>query len=218
MSDKDIKDANIPDVVDTNKIKNSLAENHIVSIISKEGKALLDKTNKPNVITYAQFEPFIPIFKIDQERYNTDPEYNLYIRKLCVKYKQDLEINFYQPTLVVDNEESKKVLYYLDRVWTRFNAGDSTKPSNREQLPQHINRAAGETRDMMLLNASLKDIGDANSTEESLKYFRSVRNMSAIITKNFVENNLSPELKEKIVPQNVVDAVSNVSFEIDDEE
>ena len=63
----DIKDAPIPDQVDPPSIKESLKNNNYVNQFSEEGTKLLEQTNRPNVITVAQFMPFIALFQMSEE-------------------------------------------------------------------------------------------------------------------------------------------------------
>jgi hypothetical protein len=218
MSKKDITDAPIPDVVDKEAVAKKISGNHLADFVAAEGAKLLARTNRPNVITYAQFEPFLPIFRVDKERYNNDDNYNLEIRRLCDRYRKELNINFYQPTLVIRSEEDRTVLYYLDRIWTSFVSSLPDKNSHRESIPSAVTRTSSVTRDMMLLDASLKDIAEANMTPESLEYYKNVKKASAVITKMFTENNLNPALREEIAPTTVTDNNNDISFEVDDSE
>jgi len=195
----EIKDAPIPDTVDHDKIKESISKNHLAAIVAKEGNKLLEESERPNIITYAQFEPYIPLFNYDKERYDKDSGYKLEMHRLYNQYKLSLGINMYHPTIVIFSKEDPRAVYFLDRVWTRFKSDAVGTTNNRDSVPAAVNRTSNVTRDMMILDASLRDLATANSAPDSLAYFKKVRNDSALIQKLFVENNLNPELKKDLV-------------------
>lgn len=199
MANKDIRDANIPNVVNEEAIKEKLKNNHLVKQFADEGRKLLEKTERPNIITYAQFEPFIPLFNLDRKKYEDDQTYRLQMNRLYNQYTKGLGINLYQPTIVVVSEEDPTELYFLDRRFTRFKSDVVDGKSMRDNVPAAITRNASATRDQLLLDASIMDVMAANSTEEMKSYFARVKMDSALIQKNFVERNLSPEKKAEIM-------------------
>lgn len=229
MAEKEIKDAPIPNAVDAEAIRERLKNDHNISQFSKLGKALLEQSEQPNIITYAQFEPFLPLFQgIDYERLKpgVDEAYRTYIARLLRDYRVNLGINLYQPTIVVDRlEEPRRELYFLDRAFTRFNSDAVEGRSMRDSVPGAVARASSATRDQMLLEASVLDVMEANNTPEQKAYFARVKMESALINKYFFENNLSPEKKAEILggqetPQNGESPPggSTIDFIIDDDD
>jgi hypothetical protein len=223
VAENDIRDANIPNSVDQEAIKKKLSENHLVSKFSKEGTKLLEETERPNLITLNQFEPFIPMFNMDKKKYEEDETYRLSMNRLYNQYVRGLGINLYQPTIVIMSQEDPTEVYFLDRVYTRFKSDIVDGKSMRDTVPSAIARNASTTRDQVLLEASVRDLVEANNTPEQRAYFRRIRTDSAIIQKNFVERNMSPEKRAELMAQineSKGEAVQtgSVDFELDDDD
>lgn len=190
-----IGDAKIPNAVNADKIRESLAKNHMVAQFSKLGTKLLEQTEKPNVITLAQFEPFIPLFNLDKVRYDEDVEYQHWANRLYNQFVRGLEINLYFPTIVIRSKEDPTEVYWLNRTFTRIKADATDGSSVRDTVPAAVSKVANTTRDDMLLKASLHDLVEANKTPEQMEYFLQMRRETALMNEKFQKHNLSPEKK-----------------------
>jgi hypothetical protein len=203
-------------------------QNHEVSQFVKLGKELLAATERPNVITLAQFEPYIQLFCPDKKRMQTDTAYIASMRSLMNDYRVKLGINIYYPTLVVDQiEEPRKVVLFLDRWFSKIQSDNVTANSARDTVPSNINKMGGDHRDSLVLSASVKDLMSANSSEEQGKIFQANRAESALMLKIFVENNLPPEKRAEFIAKHspvatedtgtVPLSTANYGFDDDDE-
>ena len=90
--------------------REKLKDDHVVSTFARLGAELLKEDENPNVITLDQFEPYISLFQVDQEKLKTDKEYERHLRKLTEQYRINLGINFYQPTIVILSKEDPQEL------------------------------------------------------------------------------------------------------------
>jgi hypothetical protein len=175
-------------------------QNHEVSQFVKLGKELLEATERPNIITLAQFEPYVQIFCPDQKRMQNDMAYIQSMRNLMNDYRVKLGINIYYPTLVVDQmEEPRKVLLFLDRWFSKIQSDYVPSNSARDNVPSNINKMGGDHRDSLVMSASVKDLMVANSSEEQGRLFQANRAESALMLKIFVENNLPPEKRAAFI-------------------
>lgn len=178
-------------------IENMVKKDHFAEQFSKMGTELIKNIDKPNVITLAQFEPFISLFQDNQKKYEEDDSYAKERNALFLRYKNELSINLYQPTIVIESLENPVEHYFLDRIFTRIKSDQVMGASFREQVPSNIPKNASVTQADLVINASVKDIAAANNTPEQIEYFKRVRASSALITKLFVDRNLNPELMDK---------------------
>lgn len=201
MIDKELKDAPIANSVNRDVIQEKLQSDHYVKQFAEQGAKLLEETNRPNIITYAQFEPFIELFNMDKTKYAADENYRISMNRLYNQYTRGLGINLYQPTIVVVSHEDPTELYFLDRKYTQFKSDTVEGKSKRDSVPAAVSRASSTTRDDLLLDASILDLMDANSSPEQKAHFARIRMQSAIIQKNFVERNLSPEKRAELLAQ-----------------
>ncbi len=177
--------------------KKMMESDPTVRIIAEQGKALLDELNKENRITLDQFLPFIPLFvNKDPADQRSDEEYKRDLQSLLLRYKNELGINFYQPTIVVASENDPTELYFLDRIFSRIRS-DNVPEGHRSRIAKLPNSPLLTQSDKML-NASLVDLTSANSSEDAVRSFAINKAISSIINSAFYRNNLSPELKEKI--------------------
>lgn len=201
-SQRDVKDAPIPNSVSHEKIADSLQKNSAaVRQLVEQGALLLAETNRPNIITLAQFEPFIPLFKMDKNRYAKDRGYELEMNRLYNRWKRELEINLYEITIVIKSKEDPQEVYWLDRTFTRIQSDfvpDNGK-SHRDTVPAAVARSADMTRDDQILQASLHDLMEANKTEEQMNEFFRAKMESSLVQKRFFENNLSEDLRKEIL-------------------
>lgn len=165
----------------------------------KGGTKLLEESERPNVITFAQFEPFIPLYKIDKEKYENDTEYRLNMNRLMKTFTQTLSINWYQPIIVIYSEQVRKPVYFLERRFTRIKADNMTGSTMRDTVPSAVPVASGTTVPELIMRASALDIVAANQTPEQMEYFRTVKSNARKQLKNFVEQNLSPEKREQLI-------------------
>lgn len=224
MAVKVTGDAPIPNKVDPDAIKERISKDHFVSQFAEMGKILLEETNRPNVITLEQFEPFIPMFNADKVRYSTDTDYQAKMNALYNQYVRGLGINIYEPTIVIASKDDPRECYYLDRIFTRIRPDVAEENSTRDQVPSAVSRTSNVTRDDMLLEASMIDIIKANTTPEQKAFFAKIRVDSALIQKRFVENNLTPEKRNELLKG--IDEIkpigeptsSGMIFELDDDE
>lgn len=224
MAVKVTGDAPIPNKVDPGAIKEKIAKDHFVSQLVEMGKVLLEETNKPNIITLEQFEPFIPMFNMDRDKYATDKEYQAQMNRLYNIYVKGLGINIYEPTIVIMSKDDPRECYYLDRIFTRVKSDVVEEDSQRSKVPSAVSRAAPVTRDDLLLEASMLDIVKANTSPDQKAFFAKVKVDSALIQKRFVENNLNPEKRAELIKD--TDTISPIgetsgsgmTFELDDED
>lgn len=202
--DSPIKDAPISNSVNHDAIKEVLKKDHHVNQFSTLGTKFLEETERPNIITFAQFEPFIPLFNIDKERIESDKAYRSDTQKLYDAYIHNLGINIYQPTIVVRSAEDRTELYHLNRVFTRIKSDIVDGNARRDTVPASIARNSSVTRDNLLLDASIHDLGSANQTPEMITYFQQLRVESAILDTKFIANNLNPEKRNSVVSNSEV--------------
>ena len=205
---REIKDAPIANTVDPNSIKERLKQDNFVTLFSKLGTKMLEDTNKPNVITLEQFQPFIPLFNMNKELYEEDESYRLSINRLYNQFIRGLNINLYQPTIVIRSREDPTECYFLNRRFTRIKSDGVEGKSMRDTVPAAVSKAASTTRDQLILEASVRDLIAANSTPEQKSYFTRIRMESALIEKNFVERNLSPEKRQELINDDVSSGTS----------
>lgn len=205
-----------------------IKHSHEVAQFAKLGKELLDQTERPNVITLAQFEPYIQLFAPDHVRLKNDSAYSQSMTKLMNDYRVKLGINFKYPTLVVDQmEEPRKVLLFLDRLFSNIQADNVTENSARATVPSNVNKMGGDHRDTLILSASIKDLMSANASEEQAKIFQNNRAESALMLKIFLDHNLTPEKRAEFIAKHAIpdpsDAtpssqISEVNFGLDDDD
>lgn len=208
---------------------------YFVSLFTTLGKDLLDQTEKNNIITLAQFEPYVELFTRDPEKLKKldyrsgtfDSVYADRIQKLFHAYRVNLGINLHFPTIVVDRlEEPRKELIFLDRLWTRIKSDHVVDNSARDRVPAVVSKAGELQREDIVLNASLTDVVSANATEEQTRQFQQNRAESAILLKLFAERNLNPAKRAEITGEapdsasenTVGDLGSSSYFGFDDEE
>lgn len=217
------EDAPIPNKVDPDAIKEKLGGDHFVSKFSELGQVLLEQTNRPNVVTLEQFTPFIPLFNTDVKRYETDREYKLHINRLYNSYVKGLGINLYEPTIIIASREDPKEIGFLDRAFTRIKSDNIEGESNRNLVPSVVSKASNVTRDDLILEASLSDIGKANTTAEQKEFFTKIKIMSAFLHNRFVENHLSEDKRKELMSDESeispvgVQTSSGIAFELDDD-
>lgn len=229
------KENTIRDEVDPNSIKGKIAEglakeDHAVAQLVKLGTELLKESEKPNIITVKEFEPFIPLFKVDNERLDQnskryDRAYDMEIRRLYNEYVHGLGINLYQPTIVIESRENPVELVFLNRAFTRVKSDAVEGNSARAAIPASVLRNPTMTRDQAILDASLSDLQKANQSPEQKEAFVKAKIESALFNHLFFENNLSPEKKAEILesanpaeetPTQSSDS-SDIEFTLDDD-
>ena len=189
------------------RIKLLSHKNHDVNRLIEDGKKLVAETNRPNVITLAQFTPFLPLFQMseeDQKRYQADRPNGPYAQAMEALYKRyilELGINKHQRTVVIQSLENPVELVVLPRLFTRIQPDKVAGESARKRIPGNISKAASVTRDQMMLDAGLIDLMTANQSPEQNRYFALGKMEQAIIQKAFVERNMSPEAKAKLLKE-----------------
>jgi hypothetical protein len=188
--------------LDPDDIQKRFSKNPMVLALIKEGGELVRQSEKPNVITVEQFLPFVPLFKMDKERYlSEEPEkgpYYLAITELDKRFLRDLSINKYQPILVIRSREDDRIVAWFDRRFTRIKSDAFAGPSAKDKVPRNVPRATGTTRGELLFEASIVDLAHANQTPEVLAYFRRIREESAFINQRFMEQNMTPSKRQEI--------------------
>lgn len=205
MSVDPIKDApNVANAVDPEKVKAKMTGNHLVDEFVKLGEQLLEQTNKPNRITLAQFEPFIPLFNYDKDKLDPvtgDPKYRDQFSKLMYRYTKDPNgpmINLYKPVIVVVSEEDDTIVTVLPQVYSQIRS-DSEGDSLRDNIPAALSRVSSLSRDELILEASLADLMTANNTPEQKAAFALARFETAVIQKYFIERNMSDKKKQELL-------------------
>lgn len=185
-------------------MSDEINQSHEVSQFVKLGKELLEQTERPNVITLSQFEPYMTLFKPDHEKLKTDIAYRESMTRMQHDYRVKLGINPYFPTLVVDKlPNPTRVLLFLDRWFSRIKSDNVVENSERDLVPSNVNKMGGDHRDALILSASIKDLMSANTSEEQSKIFQSNRAESALMLKIFLDNNLTPEKREELLKQHM---------------
>lgn len=206
-----MKDAPISNSVSAERVKERVHEDGLVSQVVKQGAELLRRTNRPNVITAAQFAPFKPMFNMDKERYereSPDGPYCLEMNRLFNAWRNELGINLYEITIVIASETDHRVVQYLDRRYTRIRSDIVDGKSSRDSVPAAISKTSDTTRDQEILKASVHDIAVANSSSDAVRQHALTKAYSAYVTKKFVEMNLSPEDREKLLDSQSIDTSS----------
>lgn len=209
--------------------KTGLDGNHWVQQFTRLGKELLENTEKTNIITLAQFEPYMEIFAPDQKRMKTDTVYVREMQRLFEAYRINLGINFYYPTIVVDRlEEPRRELYFLDRIWSRLKADVVEGKSARDDVPSNVPKIGDLNRDILILRASATDIMAANNSDDQIDQFRRNRIESAVLKDLFVKHNLNPDSRASFVGEDPAQAEtptappasgsSGCDFGVDDDE
>lgn len=210
-------------VPSTEKVQQNLEKNPHVEQFIKQGNKLLEETNRPNIITVEQFEPFLALYKLDQQKYENDANYKLFINRLYQKFKVGLSINLHEPILVVRSTEDQTVVCQLDRVFTRIKSDAAISgKSAKDNLTNIGPRTDKQKREDMLMGALLTDVARANETPEQIERFKRIKRDSALITKRFVEQNLSPEKREELMKESssseVVETENLPSIMFDDDD
>ncbi len=196
-----VKDVPIPNLVNEQVIKERIASDNFVTQFTKEGTKLLENTNKPNIITVEQFLPYISLFNMDKELYESDPTYKKRMDQLYSQYIRELSINLYETTLVIRSKEDPVIEVFLNRRFTRIAADNKEGRSFRDTVPGAISKAATTTRDQLILDASIRDLVEANKDEGQMDYFRRVRRESAFIEAQFLKRNMSPEKRNALLAE-----------------
>ena len=104
--------------------------------------------------------------------------------------------------MIRSNEDPVEELV-LPRLFTRIKPDHVETQSFKSTIPSSVARNASMTRDQMLLNASLKDLVQANKTPEQMRHFTRMQMESALIEKAFVERNMSPERRDEIIGKTI---------------
>lgn len=203
----------------TKKLPTSADElNHYFNEIS----TFLEKTERPNILTFAQFAPFIDLFNADMVRYKKDEEYGNRIRALADRYSR--MINRFYPTIIIQSEEDPTEIAYLDRIATPIGSINSIGESGEIfKVPSAVSPASGTSVDALRADAEKLDIVSANSTEEALRHFAILRTESSVLLKRFRELNASKKALDKMIPAPAADdaeggqqASPKVEFDLDD--
>lgn len=203
---QNVKDIPIPNSVNEAVIKQRIASDNFVTQFAKEGTKLLENTNKPNIITVEQFLPYISLFNTDKDLYETDPNYKSKMTQLYSQYIRELGINLYEPTLVIRSKEDQTIEVFLQRRFTRIAADNTDGRSFRDTVPGAVSKAASATRDQLILDASIRDLVEANKTDSQMDYFRRIRKESAFIEAQFLKRNMSPEKRDAILSEQNISA------------
>lgn len=193
-------------------ITEKLLQDPTIKALAEEGKRYLDSINRPNIITLEQFMPFQSLF-LKRDPNDTRPieEYDNDQSRLFEKYRRDLNINLYEPTIVIASETDRTELYFLDRRFTRIRS-DINPNSERNKLISRMPNTPLMSQNDKILAASFIDITAANTSDEAMQNFALKKVESAIINARFYKENLSAEAKEDIESETVI----NKSFIVDD--
>ena len=186
---RDVKDAPIPNAVNHGSVQEHLKQDNFVSRLVEQGKELLAETNRPNVITIEQFRPYVGLFNVDKDRYKHDRDYRGHLERLHAQYIRELSINKYEPTIVILSRDDPKPVYYLQRYFTRIASDAVEGKGKRDTVPAAIAASASQTRDQMILAASITDLVNANRSPEQMDQFKRIRADSAWIDRMFAEHN-----------------------------
>lgn len=200
------------------KLKQSFQKDNNVSQFAELGKKLLEETNKPNIITQEQLKPYLALFSVDNEEYNNNEIYKRQIQRLSNEYIRQLNINIYEPTIVIDSLENHKVILVMNRRFTRIKSDNVDGKSHRDLVPASIARNASVTRDNLLQGASLKDLVMMNNSPEQKAYFERVKKESAHIQKFFLENVASEEKRQELLGHSSVGDIDDSTLIFDDDE
>jgi hypothetical protein len=192
--------------VDADAIRESLRSNLMVQQLEKAGAELLARTNRPNVITLEQFEPYRLLFADHKGQYveHSGPNmgrmnnYTRTINELHRRWVHELGINLYEVTYVIRSQEHPEVVHFIDRTFTRVHS-DALADGSRTGILANTPRNAADTRQDLLMGASFTDLVAANQTEEQMKRTAMIRMESSIVVRHFIEENLSPDKRAKIL-------------------
>lgn len=206
------------------KYQSQSESQHIVEQFLKHGKQLLEDTEKPNVVTYEQFEPYIELFKPDQDRLKSDTVYKQKMMRLSDAYFREIAVNKHQPTIVVVSDTDPTEILHLPRTFTRIASDNTMFSGHRASIPMNVSKASDISKEQLVAQATVNDLMDCNRTPEQLAYFNQIRMTDATLTKWFMDNNLSPEKREALlgtmVTANTDSPTSNSSLtiELDDDD
>jgi hypothetical protein len=190
--------ASLEKVIKSDDVSSLVTNNSDAARFAQLGKELLEKTNRPNIITLDQFTPFIPLFKVDQERYDKEEDYRKQLGRMFERYRVELSINLYEPTIVVRSKTDSTELYFLDRLMTRIQSDVVDGRSNRDEAISKGPRGVGVNAGQVTLDASFKDLMVANASPDQKNTFLRSRIQSALIATHFARHNISPEKHREI--------------------
>ena len=196
---------------DDKLLKSIVGKDHYAQQLTKLGGELVAKAKLPNVITVAQFQPFIELYRVDKTRRDNDKAYRDRLQALYDNFIHGLGINRYQPIIVIESLENPVDVYYLDRQWTAIRSDLVDGDSARNTVPNNLPKTAPVTRDELIEGATLRDVVSANSTLEQKAYFKKVQETSAYLRKRFTERNLSPDLRTEQLATKPTDRPSDNS-------
>lgn len=202
MADDSRNGANAPGAVsfDPSVLREGMKNDNTVKHFVKLGTALLEQTNRPNVITVDEFRPFVPMFNVDPERTETDPAYKAEMTRLMQQWRHRLGINPYEITIVIKSREDPQEVLILNRSFTRIKSDvvDDGNKAMRDAVPM-VPRTSSVSRDELIADASLKDLLNANNTQDQKNYFARVRMESALVISHFVRHHMTAKQRAEFL-------------------
>ncbi len=181
------------------KFKEYFQKDPLVSQFIELGEKLLKETNKPNVVTKDELIPYSLLFNVDHDNYRNDETYRKKIQNLSRDYMQRFNINAFEPTIVIESRENPKIIFIMNRRFTRIKSDNVEGKSHKDLIPASIAKNASVTRDALLQGASLKDLVMMNNSPEQQAFFERVRKESAHLQKFFLENVASEEKRQALL-------------------
>lgn len=181
------------------KFKEYFQKDPIVSQFIELGSQLLKETNKPNVITKDQLIPYSLLFNVNADDYRNNEVYRKKIQLLSREYIRELNINAFEPTIVIESRENPKIIFIMNRRFTRIKSDNVEGKSHKDLIPASIAKNASVTRDALLQGASLKDLVMMNNSPEQQAFFERVRKESAHLQKFFLENVASEQKRQELL-------------------
>ena len=181
---------------DDKKVADKLARddvNHFASMFTKYGTRLLETTERPNIITLAEFMPYKELYNMDRRR-ASDASYIDAMLRLFSEFKKRYSLNIYFPTIVIESRENPKEVHLINRTFIRIKDDHLDDGGKSENARKTAMPSMAGSREAVILRSSLDDIGAANGTPEQISYFNRMRLESVMIaSKNkFLRGELTP--------------------------
>lgn len=178
-----------PPVINPLAIRNALLQNHHVSQFSKLGHELLETTERPNIITFAQFEPFMDLFMDRTKEMKKNPQIRYDRTALFERFRHELGINVFYPTIVVVSDTDATEVYFINRLFSRIKSDAVEGPSRRETLPHDAGRGQSVKRETLLYQAAIVDLAAANGTPEQVSYFQQLKRETVLLEMKHRQHN-----------------------------
>ena len=194
-------DLNLP--IDPVKVDKIVRADPLIEQITKQAATLLRNTERPNIITYDEFFPYMEMYngdhdKQDENHPSFDRAYRARLATMFLEFRRNLNINIYQPIIVIRSKEDPTNLYFFPPIMRRISPDNEMRGGLRNAVGAATRGGPGTRREDQILDASIKDIYAANEQPEAIRKLQLARGINALLAKKFIDHNMAPEKRDAL--------------------